>query len=126
MDKLQQTLGVKMKRSLLLWKAFVVSFFLLLSTAAVAFALTLDEAKSQGFLGEQPNGYLGLVVSSAPAETKNLLQEINQKRSEEYHRIAQKNGTSLQVVEALAGKKAIEKTSHGQYVKLPSGQWVKQ
>jgi uncharacterized protein YdbL (DUF1318 family) len=33
--------------------------------------------------------------------------------------------SSVDAVEALAGKKAIERTPPGQYVRLPSGQWVK-
>jgi len=90
-----------------------------------AFAADLQQAKTQGLVGEQPNGYLGLVTSSAPADVKQLVADINRQRRASYENIAQRNKTSLQAVEALAGKKAIDKTSSGHYVKLPSGQWVK-
>ena len=88
-------------------------------------AISLQEAKAQGLVGEQANGYLGLVKSGASAEVKTLMNEINAKRKQEYQGIARRNNTELNVVEALAGKKAIERTPPGQYVKLPSGQWVK-
>lgn len=90
-----------------------------------SYALTLEEAKSQGLLGELPNGYLGLVTESAPPEAKALMREINRKRREKYEDIARRNGTALATVEALAGKTAIEKTKPGNYVKLPSGQWTR-
>ncbi len=89
-----------------------------------AWAITLDEAKNQGLVGEQPNGYLEAVKPDAPAEIRALVADINAKRRQKYQEIAGKNQTSLQVVEALAGKTAIEKTPPGQYVKSPSGAWV--
>jgi uncharacterized protein YdbL (DUF1318 family) len=92
---------------------------------STAHAASLQEAKAQGLLGEQPNGYLGLVKGSAPSDVKSLMNEINAKRRQAYIGIAQRNKTSLDVVEKLAGKKAIERTPSGQYVLLPSGQWVR-
>jgi uncharacterized protein YdbL (DUF1318 family) len=90
-----------------------------------SWAMGLQDAKAQGLLGEQPNGYLGLVKANAPAEVKNLMADINAKRKQEYQSIAQRNHTQLNVVETLAGKKAIERTPPGQYIRLPSGQWTK-
>ena len=89
-----------------------------------AFALTLDAAKQQGLVGEQPSGYLGVVDKSTP-EIEALVRDINQKRRSAYEGIAKRNGTEVEAVEQLAGKKAIEQTAKGQYVKLPSGDWVK-
>ena len=93
--------------------------------SAPASAVTLDQAKSQGQVGEQANGYLGVVSAGAPADVQALVADINQKRKAEYQDIAQRNNTSLNAVEALAGKKAVELTPPGQYVRLPSGQWVR-
>lgn len=90
-----------------------------------ASAASLDQAKAQGLVGEQPNGYLGVVATNAPADVQALVADINGKRKNEYQSIAQRNNTSLQAVEALAGKKAVELTPAGQYVRLPSGAWVK-
>jgi len=93
--------------------------------SAPGWATTLDEVKSQGLAGEQTDGYLGAVNNKAPAEVKALIADINRKRKTEYQAIAQRNNTQLQAVEALAAKTAIERTPPGQYVRLPSGDWVK-
>ncbi|WP_416396608.1 YdbL family protein [Allohahella sp. A8] len=88
-----------------------------------AWALDLEEAKNQGLVGEQPNGYVAAVVSSPEAEA--LVQEINAKREDAYVRVAEKNKIDVSKVGALAGKKLIEKSEPGQFVRLPNGQWQK-
>ena len=85
-----------------------------------AFSLTLGEAKTQGLVGEQANGKLGVVVSTQ--EVIALVADINDKRHDAYKKIAQRNGTDITVVQKLAGKKAIAKTPAGQFVKT-AGQW---
>lgn len=95
----------------------------LLGFAVSVWALELRDAKEQGLVGETPSGYLE-AVGIATQEVSDLLKNINLQRREEYQRIATKNNISLSDVEALAGKKAIEKTPPGQYVKI-DGQWVK-
>lgn len=104
----------------------VIRYFLVVMTlllGAHAYALDLDAAKTQGLVGEQPNGYLG-VVKATPAAVE-LASDINEKRRQAYQRIAQQNGITLDQVATLAGQKAIEKSAGGQYVKTPTGQWVK-
>lgn len=88
-----------------------------------AFAVSLDEAKGKGLVGEEPTGYLGAVVSSA--DVNSLVQDINAKRRDKYQQIAEQNRTPVAAVEALAGKKAIENTPPGQFVKSPGGGWTK-
>lgn len=92
--------------------------------ATPGWALDLQSAKSQGLVGEQPNGYLG-AVKSPNNEVKKLIADINTKRKDLYQSIAKRNKTSLDVVEKMAGKKAMEKTPSGQYVMQPSGKWQK-
>ncbi|MGS0942978.1 YdbL family protein [Pseudomonas luteola] len=107
----------------------VASLMLALLFTSPAWAMSLNEAmatlshaKASGQVGEQPNGYLGAVDgSSQGTEIANL---INQARRDEYQRLAQQNGIQLGDVEAIAGKKAIEKTPAGQYIQL-NGKWVK-
>jgi hypothetical protein len=96
---------------------------LLLACSALTMALDLDSAKSQGLVGEQPNGFLGVVKATQDAVA--LAGDINAKRRAAYEAIAKKNGTTLDQVAVLAGQKAIEKTAPGSYVKTPDGQWVK-
>ena len=98
------------------------AFFIALA-AAPLWALSLEEAKAKGLVGERANGYLG-VVNAADREAQALAQEINQKRRQAYEEIAKRNGTQLNAVETLAGEKAIQNTKPGQFVEGPGG-WVK-
>ncbi len=106
----------------------IMALGLLLAIAmpsAQAEAITLHEAKQQGLVGEQSNGYLGIVHPPVSPEVRKLVNEINRKRRARYHSIARKTGSTLEQVEALAGKKAIEKTAPGLFVRLPSGRWIR-
>lgn len=95
-----------------------------MTASVTAFSLELDAAKAGGLVGEQPSGYLAAVGTPTPEVTA-LVNDINAKRKTAYQDIARRNGTALDAVEQLAGKKAIEKTPTGQYVRLPSGEWAK-
>ena len=95
---------------------------LLLVNAACVFAGDLQQAKSAGLVGEQLNGYLGTV--SSDAEARALIADINAKRKAKYESIADQNSASLETIELLAGKKAIEKTQAGNYIQTATG-WKK-
>lgn len=90
----------------------------------ISYALTLQEAKSQGLLGEAPDGYLGLVSPTASSAVKSLMNTVNQKRKQKYQETAQRTGAQLRDTEALFGEALIKKTKPGHYIKL-SGKWVK-
>ncbi|MGE3540794.1 MAG: YdbL family protein [Candidatus Tectimicrobiota bacterium] len=96
----------------------------LLGLVRPSWGVTLEEAKGQGLVGEQPNGYLGLVQPGATPEVQALVKDINQKRRQTYEDIAQRNATTLQAVEMLAGKTAIEQTKPGHFIQM-SGRWLK-
>ena len=87
-------------------------------------AMNLGEAKSAGIVGEQADGYVGLVKANASAEAESLVAEINSKRRARYEDIAKKNGIEVSAVEARAGQRAIEKTAPGNYIKAAGG-WRK-
>lgn len=106
-----------------------VSLLLALLLSAPALALNLNqamsalpEAKAAGLLGEQPNGYLGVVTPGGNAEE--VARLINQARRAEYQRLAGENGIQLNDVESIAGKKALERTPAGQYILL-NDVWMK-
>jgi len=94
---------------------------ILLATAQPAFAIDLQTAKNQGLVGETPSGYLE-AVKQPTADVNALINEINAKRKAKFKEIAVRNNTSLDAVEQLAGKKAIEKSGPGSYVKI-GGAW---
>ncbi len=96
---------------------------LLLLAALPAWALSLDTAKDQGLVGEQASGYLGIVATPGSREVRELVESVNLRRRDEYERIAARNGVPLEQVEQLAGKRAIERTRSGHWVRLPNGRW---
>ena len=98
---------------------------LALTLAIGAQALDVQEAKSAGWVGEQRNGYLGLVSSTAPADARDLVARINRERRTYYEQIAVKNQLQVQAVELLAADKAMQKTPSGQFVQAADGSWVK-
>lgn len=108
---------------------WTIQVFILILTLSVAFptawALSLDDAKAKGLVGERTNGYLGAVSGNASSDVQRLIASVNQQRKQRYQEIAKRNKTNLQAVEVLAGKTAIKKTKPGNYIQLPSGQWAK-
>ena len=81
----------------------------------------LGTAKEQGLVGEQPDGYLGVV--KATGDAAEIVKLINNARREQYQRLAKDNNLSLGDVEAMAGQKAIEKTQAGHYFQV-NGKWA--
>lgn len=106
---------------------FAVLLALLMSSPVWAMSLNeamsaLPAAKSAGLVGEQPDGYLGVV--SASGNAADIARQINQARRQEYQRLAQENGIQLRDVESIAGKKALERTPAGHYILL-NDVWMK-
>jgi uncharacterized protein YdbL (DUF1318 family) len=90
--------------------------------SSLVFAMSLDEAKDKGLVGEKDNGYLGMVIVKKDAQI--LVDDINAKRKAVYVKLAAKNGITVPQVEKLAATKAYEKTSTGHYLWI-SGKWTK-
>ncbi|MDD1621039.1 MAG: YdbL family protein [Methylococcaceae bacterium] len=93
-------------------------------TAMPIAAADLAQAKSAGLVGEQMNGFLGLVKPDAPDDVQALVKSINAQRQAEYQRIASKNGVPVEEVAKLTAQKVIGQTPPGQFVQTPSG-WQK-
>ncbi len=107
-------------RLLLAGLLFAVSLPVLAMNLQQAMA-SLGQAKAQGLVGEQPNGYLGVVQSNADSEA--VVKLINDARRAEYSRMAKQNNIAVADVEAIAGQKAIERTASGHFV-LVDGKWI--
>ncbi len=94
---------------------------LLLSTNS--FALELGEAKQNGWVGEQFDGYLGSVHNTS--EVRLLVQSVNRERQELYRDLAVKHGLTLEQVAQRAGQRNISRTERGLMVETPDGTWMK-
>ncbi|MDF3828969.1 YdbL family protein [Pseudocitrobacter sp. 2023EL-00150] len=88
-----------------------------------AMALTLNEARQQGRVGETQSGYIAALKQDK--ETMALVQNINQARSQSYQQLAETNNIPVDDVAKLAGKKLIAKAQPGEYVQGLNGKWVR-
>ncbi|OCG70271.1 hypothetical protein A9G43_08505 [Gilliamella sp. Occ3-1] len=108
-------------------KVTLALFSVMLSFSALALNLdqamdSLSQAKAQGIVGEQADGYLGVVKNEGNASE--IAQLINQARKEQYQKVSAESNVPLSEVEKKAGSKAQEKTPAGQYIKRQD-QWLK-
>ena len=113
-----------MKSNKLITTVFL-SLLLSMMTVSTVNASPLTQPKADGLIGEQANGYIGLVTQNVPSDIKKLVNDVNAKRKAGYQKIASKQGTSLTEVEKVGGQTAIEKTLRGNYVREASGGWRK-
>lgn len=91
--------------------------------ATPALASELDDAKAKGWVGEQVDGYIGVVDAKAPAAAQALVDRINAGRRAHYAKIAAESGTTLDIVAARAGALLVEKAPAGEFVKDSTGSW---
>ena len=105
-------------------KAILTSIILAISlVAAPAWAISKDDAKAQGLIGERNNGYLGIITSSPNADLKNLVTGINNKRRAAYDKGAKKAGVERSVFELRMGQRLQDRAPSGHYIQLPNGKW---
>lgn len=89
-----------------------------------AAALTLDEARAQGLVGETFSGYIELVQTNNK-QAQQLVDEINQARKAKYAEIAKTNQVTPDSVARLAGEKLVARANEGEFVKGINGLWTK-
>ncbi|MDC9078329.1 YdbL family protein [Escherichia coli] len=106
-----------MKKTLLLC-AFLVGL-----VSSNVMALTLDEARTQGRVGETFYGYL--VALKTDAETEKLVTDINAERKASYQQLAKQNNVFVDDIAKLAGQKLVARAKPGEYVQGINGKWVR-
>lgn len=106
-----------MKKYVILW-----ALMLSLLTPSV-WALTLEEARTQGRVGETLNGYLAALTPDA--ETQKLVLDINQARRASYQQLADSNRLPVDEVAKMAGQKLVERAVPGEYVQGINGKWLR-
>ena len=106
------------------FKNMMVIVFVSLMSIQTASAIDLKTAKSQGMIGEQADGYLGLVTENVPAEVKELVKTTNEKRKQKYESIAQKEKITVAKVAQAIAIKFQQETESGNYIQQ-DGKWIK-
>ena len=99
--------------------------FLLTSVASAEGVNLLKQAKSKSQVGEQLDGYVGLIDKSAPEIIKKMVKDTNIRRKAKYKNIAQKRGSTVESVSNLAGSKLTERAKPGEMIQNKKGKWVK-
>ena len=108
---------------------FAAAALMLLATPAVADLASdkaaVDAAKAAGTVGEQADGYLGLVSGSADATVTAAVTEINNGRRAVYTQTASKSGVSPEAAGQATGAQLIARVPGGQFFKPLGGAWTK-
>ncbi|WP_309605093.1 YdbL family protein [Phenylobacterium sp.] len=87
---------------------------------------TVDSAKAAGIVGEQADGFLGLVTSAADPAVKATVADINAGRAQLYAQAAAKNGVTPVAAGAAAFESVVRgKLRPGDYYRPAGGGWVR-
>jgi uncharacterized protein len=79
-------------------------------------------ARAAGQVGEQPDGYLGIVGSATP-ELQALINNINIQRKKQYTAQAA-SGSTVQQMAFVTGCNLILRTEPGEKYQTPDGRWL--
>jgi len=82
-----------------------------------------DQLRAGGLVGEQADGYLGL-VGSASADVRAQMDSVNIQRRAAYTQLASQRGATIEeVAAATACQIFASRVGPGQYYRLPDGVW---
>lgn len=104
-------------------KKTLAAFAGLLLLCQPALALTLNEARQQGWVGETLDGYIAPRVQDD--RTLALVRQINEARAQSYRQLAERNRLPVDKVAKMAGQKLVERAAPGDYVRGINGQWTR-
>ncbi|MFN7157895.1 YdbL family protein [Erythrobacter cryptus] len=79
-------------------------------------------ARAEGKVGEQADGYLGIVGPADPV-LQRLVDDINIKRRAVYAEKAKENNVTLEAYALTAGCQAVLRTVPGEKYRAPDGTW---
>lgn len=83
----------------------------------------VDAAKAQGIVGEQADGYLGLVTGTASADIRAAVNDINIQRKKAYTNMSRQKGESVDNVGKVFALDLIARAPSGQMVRDGNGVW---
>ncbi len=94
---------------------------------AHALPAVVEDAKARCVVGEQSDGYLGIVdPAAASEEVKREVRSVNQQRKSAFASLAAQNGVTVEDTAAIAGKQLVEGAGAGQCVRKADGSWARQ
>ena len=105
-------------------KKYLLTLVATILLSQSAWALSLNDAKAQGLIGERSNGYLGIVTSRPNNAVKLMVEDINNKRRSAYRVKADKAGVDIRVIELRVGERLNQRALPGHFVQDNHGQWT--
>jgi uncharacterized protein YdbL (DUF1318 family) len=114
-----------------MFKKFVTMLVAMFAAASLMTAYAADpvieQAKAQGIIGEQYDGYLGIAEPGrASAEVRRKVDATNAGRLAEYTRISQKSGDPVATVAAAMAEKLFANAASGEVLKPgPTDAWTR-
>ncbi|MEO1222430.1 MAG: YdbL family protein [Pseudomonadota bacterium] len=111
-----------MRKSLFAATAGAVVLFGLAAPASAQRDPEYAAARANGSVGEQTDGYLGIVGQATPA-LRDMVNDINIKRRAVYTERARSNQTTIEVYSTTSGCQAIMRTVPGEKYQAPDGSW---
>jgi len=97
---------------------------LLAAVLAAAQPVTAAQLRATGQVGEQADGYLGIVSDAAPAQLRSQVNSINIRRRSAYIQLAGRRGVQPVAVAATMGCELLATAVlPGQYYRLRDGVW---
>ena len=107
----------------------VVAALAFVSTGALAQTAAekavVDQAKAAGVIGEQGDGFLGLVSGAAAANVKAAMADINAGRAQAYKDIAAKSGVAESAAGEATARHLIDRLPAGEYYRPVGGAWTR-
>lgn len=79
-------------------------------------------ARQEGLVGEQPDGYLGIVGSATP-ELRAMVNNINIQRKKQYTDQAA-SGSTVEQMAFVTGCNLIARSAAGEKYRAPDGRWL--
>lgn len=79
-------------------------------------------ARAAGQVGEQPDGYLGVVGGGE--EVRALVRQINIQRKAAYTAKAQASGATVEQLAFTSGCNLVQQTAAGEKYRTPAGAWA--
>lgn len=115
-----------MRRSTRMILAATLGLFAVAGAAGVAHAMQADasaQLRATGKVGEQADGYLG-VVGSVPGSVRAQVDGVNIKRRAFYTDLAGRRGAKIEEVAATTACEIFAtRVAPGQYFRMPDGVW---
>ena len=103
---------------------FVAALTLLGAALTPASARPLESERQAGLVGDQADGYLGIVSGGTPALSQQV-NAINNERRAVYTKMAAEKGTTVEAVGAIFGEQLYQQTPSGQFFRGANGAWAR-